>query len=200
MYLSIDSSNNLLSMCLFNEDGIIDSLCSNNKHQQTQELFLYLQQLLDNNNYTIKNIREIIVSIGPGSFTGIRVALAATTGIKIASNIKISGITNFQSLAYNAKKTHNIKNDFTVILEAFRSEYYCQKFNDQLHAIEEPFLISNNDIANIENIATNLELQNNIYPVINNKNNSYLMAQAFFHYKKLGLLHKDTPLYIRDAV
>lgn len=200
MYLSIDSSNNLLSISLFNQNKLIDSIFSDNKNQQTSELFSFLDKLLNNNNLTIHDIKEIIVSVGPGSFTGIRVALAATSGIKIASNIKISGMTNFQSFAFHAQAKYQIQNNFTVILEANRGEYYCQEFNDKLFTVDEPALIPADHITNIKNIASSLTLKNNSYPINIEKNNSVIMAEAFFYYKKLNLLHQDMPLYIRNAV
>jgi tRNA threonylcarbamoyl adenosine modification protein YeaZ len=109
---------------------------------QSENLFSVIQKLLIESNLSINDIDTIVCSIGPGSFTGIRIAVAATRGIKLARpQINIFGITNTQLLLASTK-TDMPK---IVLLNAYRDQLYLQQFSKNNSDIE---LV---DIENFQN-------------------------------------------------
>jgi tRNA threonylcarbamoyladenosine biosynthesis protein TsaB len=80
----------------------------------------------------------VAVTIGPGSFTGIRVGLAAAHGIVLAVGLPLVGITGFEAIAACVERGRG--NDGRLLLAALesrRSELYVQLFGPD-QAIGEP--------------------------------------------------------------
>jgi tRNA threonylcarbamoyladenosine biosynthesis protein TsaB len=82
-----------------------------------------------------------MVTNGPGSFTGVRVGLAAALGIKTASNKIVKSISNLQVLAWKARELFSNKKQIIVILDARREQLYFQRFDINLKPLNEPSLI-----------------------------------------------------------
>ncbi len=82
----------------------------------------------------------IAVSIGPGSFTGLRAGLAAARGLGLALNIPVHGVTTLEAVATSAARLHPTKPSDVILvaLETKRSDIYVQTFDNQGIAQGEP--------------------------------------------------------------
>jgi len=87
------------------------------------------------------DITKIAVTIGPGSFTGVRVGLAAARGYAAALNIPVVGISSLKALS----KKNNVGGSTLVILDAKRDQYYAELFDDHGTTIEGPTLYTKGD-------------------------------------------------------
>jgi len=76
------------------------------------------------------DITRLGVNIGPGSFTGVRVGIAAARGLALALGKPVVGISAFEALAYEAA-CHYSGQPVTVVLEAYRGALYVQDFDAQ---------------------------------------------------------------------
>ncbi len=95
-----------------------------------------------------ENIDKQIVTIGPGSFTGVRVALAAARGFRIAHGIPISGLSTMQAISANKSKLDDIHapSGVAVIIDARRHQVYGQVFDTDLNPLCAPALIAVEDL------------------------------------------------------
>jgi tRNA threonylcarbamoyladenosine biosynthesis protein TsaB len=91
----------------------------------------------------------IAVTIGPGSFTGLRVGLATARGIALAAEIAIISITSFEAVAANVKQETGEEMPVCVIFDARRGEVYVQVFNAKLEALTAPRACLVSDVAGI---------------------------------------------------
>ena len=71
----LDSSNTDLYVGLLKEDQVIDSTFYECWQMQSEYMIVELDKLLSKNNVSRESIQDIIVSIGPGSYTGVRIAI-----------------------------------------------------------------------------------------------------------------------------
>ncbi len=100
MTLYIDTHYTNLVLALLNDGKLIDQrLIESNKH--SENTIPLLNKLLNDNNLTIDNIKEIIVIIGPGSFTGVRIGVVIAKTIGYAKNIPVKGISYLQAVSLN---------------------------------------------------------------------------------------------------
>jgi tRNA threonylcarbamoyladenosine biosynthesis protein TsaB len=77
------------------------------------------------------------VTIGPGSFTGIRVGLAAARGIALATDAQLIGVTGFEAVA--AGLTGPVHGGFLLIaLESRREDLYIQIFDHARNSLGDP--------------------------------------------------------------
>ncbi|MBV7256302.1 tRNA (adenosine(37)-N6)-threonylcarbamoyltransferase complex dimerization subunit type 1 TsaB [Pacificimonas sp. WHA3] len=71
---------------------------------------------------------SIVVEIGPGSFTGMRVGIAAARALGVAWDVPVSGITSTEVLAARAFRDHADLPEITVALDGGRGEVFVQHF------------------------------------------------------------------------
>jgi tRNA threonylcarbamoyladenosine biosynthesis protein TsaB len=81
----------------------------------------------------------VCVTVGPGSFTGIRVGLAAARGIALATGARLLGVTGFEAVAANsAASDYDRTGCLLIALESRREDLYIQAFDRHCHALGEP--------------------------------------------------------------
>lgn len=71
----LDSSNTSLSVGLAKEDVLLDYVSYEAWQEQSEHMIPELNCLLDKNNVSREEISGVIVSVGPGSYTGVRIAI-----------------------------------------------------------------------------------------------------------------------------
>lgn len=70
------------------------------------------------------SIDQILVNIGPGSFTGIRVGLAFVKGLSIGWKVPVKGMNGFSAIHACVKSAQ----DLLVLIEARRADVFAQRF------------------------------------------------------------------------
>jgi tRNA threonylcarbamoyladenosine biosynthesis protein TsaB len=205
--LSIDTSNCFCSASLAIGDHIVDFQANNRASSQAEDLFAIINNMLDQNNTLYSDIDLFATTLGPGSFTGIRVGLATIIGIKIATGCRVVGLSNLEVVASNYIFEHKPKRPVVVALDARREQAYCQIFSSDGHSLEEPKLInsagikdyysSEENIFLVEEPLSHSQISSSVY--IENANAKSLIS-AIQNRLKLGLELNEIikPLYIRS--
>lgn len=88
-----------LSVVLSVEDRIIEERHIRNKKTPSEILPVEISHILSNNGYTINDVHLVAATVGPGSFTGIRVGIAFCKGLNAGGNIPIVGVPTLDVLA-----------------------------------------------------------------------------------------------------
>ena len=136
--LAIETSSSVGSIALGNESVVVQAIEFRGPQRHSAALFPALTRL----GIPRLKLRRIIVGIGPGSFSGIRVGLAAAQGIALAQNIPVVGICSAYSVALQHKKVTRLG----VFADAKRREAFCTVFkNGELE--RETYLIPMAEIA-----------------------------------------------------
>ena len=153
MIISIESSSSNLSVALFTREKLIDKLFIPIKDDLSEIIIPTIKNFLINNLITFENISFITVGCGPGSFTGIRVIIAAAKGIQISNiHIKSIGINSLAGLAMSVLEEAIEKNCKYIIasIDTKRDDVFVQLFEiNDLGKTELPFSAMN-DIEVIE--------------------------------------------------
>ncbi|MEW6051244.1 MAG: tRNA (adenosine(37)-N6)-threonylcarbamoyltransferase complex dimerization subunit type 1 TsaB [Candidatus Zixiibacteriota bacterium] len=98
--LAIDSSTRALKLAVsFGADRLVKSE-ELMERSHGQVLTKKIGELLASAGLTTRNLHGIVVSIGPGSFTGLRIGLAAAKGMAVALHLPVVGISTFEVAAY----------------------------------------------------------------------------------------------------
>ena len=88
-------------------------------------LTLFIQEVLDKSRKTLKDLNAISVSIGPGSYTGLRIGLAVAKGLCYGLKIPIISIETLDSLLEIAKQKYS-NETLCAVLDARRMEVYSK--------------------------------------------------------------------------
>ena len=73
--LCMDTSSKFLVLALIEEDRLIGKRCLSSWKRQSEMIFPQLTELLEECHLTPKAINEVVVTKGPGSYTGVRIAM-----------------------------------------------------------------------------------------------------------------------------
>lgn len=133
--LGIDTSTKLGSIALSQDDAIVVEGRLDVSLATAETILPTIDKFLSKINWKIKDLNGIAITIGPGSFTGLRVGLATAKGLALANNIPIVPISSLKALALNAG---DIKQNICPMLDARKEEVYVAVFSrnqDELNEI-----------------------------------------------------------------
>ena len=99
--LGLDTSTRAASVALWSDGDLLGELVINDKRTHSQKLMPMLENLFQLANICIDDVDLLAVCIGPGSFTGIRIAMATVKALGHVRNLPIVGVNSLESLAYN---------------------------------------------------------------------------------------------------
>jgi tRNA threonylcarbamoyl adenosine modification protein YeaZ len=92
-----------------------------------ERLMAFIEQTLNKAAVSIGAIGKIAVSIGPGSFTGVRVGVSTARGFALALKCPVVGISTLEALAFDARQAFDSRPVLSII-DARRDEIYAQFF------------------------------------------------------------------------
>jgi len=126
--LGIDTSTKFCSIGLIEENNILVEYNLNvynfsKKHSSI--LLPAIKDMLEWVNLKLEDINGIAVSIGPGSFTGLRIGLGVAKGLSYAGSLPLLGIPTLDALAFSLKEMPHL---ICPILEAKKDEIYNAVF------------------------------------------------------------------------
>jgi tRNA threonylcarbamoyl adenosine modification protein YeaZ len=153
MIISLESCSSNLSVALLAKEELINKLIIPIKNELSEIIIPTIKSFLINNSITFQNISFIAIGCGPGSFTGIRVVIAAAKGIQISySNIKSIGINSLAGLAMSALEEAKRKNCKYIMasIDTKRDDIFVQLF--EINSLDDgkvPFSAIN-DIETLE--------------------------------------------------
>ena len=139
--LNIETSTEVCSVALTSEGQVLDH--SENYEGQTHATMLsqYVQQALQYARTRELPIDAIAVSIGPGSYTGLRIGLSEAKGLAFGLNVPLIGVNTLQLLSVSTMFNHFIDEDkllYVPMIDARRMEVYTAAYTPALEAVLEP--------------------------------------------------------------
>jgi tRNA threonylcarbamoyladenosine biosynthesis protein TsaB len=123
--LVIDSCGSSCGVGVFKDERLLARLQERMERGQDGCLMPMVEAVMKKAGVAYADIDKIAVTRGPGSFTGVRVGLAAARGIGIAAEKPVVGINRFS--IYKSLHTTPSKN-LLVVIESKRAELFCKFF------------------------------------------------------------------------
>ncbi len=122
--LAIESAIGGGSISLFSAGVRIDGAVGATAQSRAEDLLPTLDEILGRNDLSIADIDEIVVSSGPGSFTGIRIGLSTAVGLAAATRKCLRRVSALEAIAL----THGSGREFAVVLPVGRDTVCAQRF------------------------------------------------------------------------
>jgi tRNA threonylcarbamoyladenosine biosynthesis protein TsaB len=122
--LALEFSSPQRSVAIARADGVAEAVEPNGRDTAA---FGMIEKVLAKTKIEREEIRVIAVGLGPGSYTGIRAAIALAQGWQLAREIKLLGISGAQCLAAQAQ-SEKIFGRVNVVIDAQRNEFYLAAY------------------------------------------------------------------------
>ncbi len=201
MILTFDCSISGYSIGLFQPHGEkIAEIFNDDPFSHTEHLVPDIQSLLQSSAVNFSELTQIVTTKGPGSFTGIRVGLAAAAGLSAALSIPVVTVNTLLTLAVS----HHSEMPIHVALDTKCGDVYYQSFqikDKQLISTFQAEAITLNDalkrIGNTTCIThpSSLPIFSGIKNIITNK----IQPEHVLSASHLQATHDLHPLYIRPV-
>lgn len=101
--LMMDTSHQYLMVALFRDGQCIEAIQELGSQRQSENAVPYLSSLLKKHQIELLDIDEMIITKGPGSYTGVRVAMTIAKTLSVISPIKIKAISSLAAYAGNKR-------------------------------------------------------------------------------------------------
>lgn len=139
LILHIETSSRLCSVALSRGDQPLASLDSGVVNDHSATLAPMISQVLEQIGSRVTDLEAIAVSIGPGSYTGLRVGLSTAKGMCFALGCPLISVDTLQSLAWSAMAVEpdNSYNIYVSVLDARRQDAYMSVFRRDGTRLEE---------------------------------------------------------------
>ncbi len=112
------------------------NICKKVEGKHSETTLLEIENMMIECDISPKDVDVICVNVGPGSFTGIRVAIALTKGFSVVNKkLKFIKVNSMELIA----KEYNCCKNFSTVLNALGGRYFVAEFQDG-KVFKEPYL------------------------------------------------------------
>jgi universal bacterial protein YeaZ len=158
--LHIETATEVCSVALSEGERILAVCTSNDGNSHSKNLLPFIDRLFhdanctlqsksvhDMHGITLRDIDGVSVSIGPGSYTGLRIGVSTAKGIAYALNVPVMAIGTLESIANGARIRMFPDADDVIIpkgasivpmIDARRMEVYTAQYDESLHELSAP--------------------------------------------------------------
>ena len=157
--LAIDTSSKICSVAITEDKQKIIELHSDDEKTHSVKLMPMVDEAFKSTNLTLDNIDLLVCSVGPGSFTGVRIGIATMKAFADAKGIPVVQVSSLEGLAYNVingniSATQLASTLFCSLIDANNDNVYCglyQYYNNCLNQV------TNLIAENIETVMTKID-------------------------------------------
>ena len=123
--LAIETATPAQSVALVEDDRLLAELSYEARGNRGGVLLPTVDQVLKKAGVAARDLDTVAVSVGPGSFTGLRVGLATAKGLALGSGARLVGVPTLEALAEGYAYADGT---ICALLDAYRGEVYMAVF------------------------------------------------------------------------
>jgi len=181
LILNIDTAVDVASVCLAGDGKVLQYDSNKTLKDHASWLHPAISKLLMDSGFSMPDLKAVAVSIGPGSYTGLRIGLSSAKGICYALNIPLIAIGTLDMMAFAVKDEGG--NLICPMIDARRMEVFTALYDKDLKQLTEPsaMVIDENSFSehlSAKKIIFHGNGSNKLRPIITNSNAVFSPIQA----------------------
>ena len=154
--ISIETSSNICGVSFIKDGNCIKTIEEDSERRHVEKIPIFYKKLKDEIGFKNSEISAIAVSIGPGSFTGLRIGLSFAKGLALAQSLPIVPIPTMMSLAFSQKQSRP-----TIgLIHSHGDRVFCQKI---LWSNGIPKPLQDIEVLNWQNFLENLDKMETVF-------------------------------------
>lgn len=210
--LAFDTAMGALSAAIWSDGEIISARHEILSRGHAEKLMPMIAEVCGDAALDVADCDRIGVTIGPGTFTGQRVGLAAARAMRLGTDLSIAGLTTLKALAAGVDDAE-AGSVIVSLIDARRGEVYMQLFSAALDDLSAPCVVTPVAAANhLQSVNGSLILVGTgaklVSPILNENQTAFKLSSAAAqpdasHVARLAAtveeaeLHIPSPLYLR---
>jgi len=128
MQLALETSTNICSVALKDKEGHIFEKRTEVRGSHSEKLFLFIDELFKEKKIKLGDLDSVIVSEGPGSYTGLRISASAVKGLLFDSEVKLYAANTLAGFAESVLESGRDVQRIHGIIDARRVHVYHSPF------------------------------------------------------------------------
>lgn len=128
MILALETATNVCSVAFDNGESVFERRVVR-RGSHSEKLFLFIEELQKEHHFSVPELDAVLVSEGPGSYTGLRIGASAVKGLLFHTGVELFGMNTLASFAKAATEKHPETQTIHSIIDARRVHVYHQKFS-----------------------------------------------------------------------
>lgn len=147
--LAFDTAAGACSAALWNGTAVAARRFQAMQRGHAEALLPMIDAVLAESGVRYNELGAVAVTVGPGSFTGMRVGLAAARGISLARGLPLVGVTTLEAVAFAMTQADDVPVEAQLLaaIDTRRADVYVQLFDWNADPLTEPTARMPEDIA-----------------------------------------------------
>ena len=139
--LHIETATDVCSVALSRGEEIIGLKEEAGGNNHAKNLLPFVEEALKQGGCTVKDLNGVSVSIGPGSYTGLRIGVSTAKGIAYTAGIPVMAISTLEGIAQGARalwqETSSEQPQIIPMIDARRMEVFTTRYDFAMNPLEE---------------------------------------------------------------
>ena len=136
LILNIDTAIETASICLSEDEKVLKLAINEHQKDHAAWIAVAIQKMMNETGVQLKQLNAIAVTIGPGSYTGLRVGLSSAKGLCYTLNIPLITVGTLEMMAVAAKDQASTL--LCPMIDARRMEVFTAVYDKKLKEIMPP--------------------------------------------------------------
>lgn len=193
LILSVDASMPVLSIALLRGDSLLGAIALEGKQSRNEKLLPAIDWLLGETGVALSAVELLVATRGPGSFTGVRVAMATMQGLAFAIEKPLCTLSTHEAVVLGIL----VRKSALVFGDAGRGDVYASVFRDRKEVLP-PTLLSR---ERLDDLSGGIEMVD-LDLLAESQNIALLAARRAGQIREMDLLGdwaESVPIYVRLA-
>lgn len=139
--LAIDTSSKICSVAVLDDNEVLIEKHIDDSTTHSQKLMPMINDILKTCKLDLSDFDLFACSIGPGSFTGVRIGVSTVKAFCDVTNIPVASVSSLEGLAYNSLDSNFKESIICSLIDAKNDNVYCGIFKKE-----------NNDFIQLEDL------------------------------------------------
>ena len=137
LLLAIETTTKNCSVALFENSNLLHLKEQNSdEYLHAEKLTLFIKEVVKNTNITLKEIDGIVLSKGPGSYTGLRIGTSTAKGLCYSLTIPLVSVSTLKTMAFGMSKKQDYK-FYCPMIDARRMEVFASIYDQSNNEVRE---------------------------------------------------------------
>ncbi len=147
-FIAIETATSVCGIAYIEDGQCVSRIEQDIPRAHAEKLPVYFDELMSKNDIRLSDIDAVAVSVGPGSFTGLRIGLSYAKGIAYSHNLPIIPVPTLFAMAEGTQ----LKEDVSILLHSHADTYFYQQFHwkiNKLSPAESPIAVTKDDFSKL---------------------------------------------------
>jgi tRNA threonylcarbamoyl adenosine modification protein YeaZ len=145
LVLGIDTATDV-RVGLARDGVVIAAEAVNDRRAHAEQLVPLVRQVVEQAQVSLAEITEVVVGVGPGPFTGLRVGVAAALTLAEALSVGVRGVCSLDAIARVWADAGDAPSEFAVVADARRKEVYWARYAGDGSRVAGPFVTAAGEV------------------------------------------------------